>query len=76
MLPESDRMKPRSPTQGVKDLRLSNRRELLRVTGVLAGLTALPPWQPNEGHAGMAWVTLAALGQKRSAPDRAARATR
>lgn len=22
------------------------------------------PWQPNEGHAGLAWVTLAALGQR------------
>jgi F420-dependent hydroxymycolic acid dehydrogenase len=24
------------------------------------------PWQPNEGHSGMAWVTMAALGQKTS----------
>jgi F420-dependent hydroxymycolic acid dehydrogenase len=24
------------------------------------------PWQDNEGHAGMAWVTMAALGQKTS----------
>jgi TAT-translocated FGD2 family F420-dependent dehydrogenase len=26
----------------------------------------LQPWQHNEGHAGMAWVTMSALGQKTS----------
>jgi len=26
----------------------------------------LQPWQDNEGHAGMAWVTMSALGQKTS----------
>jgi alkanesulfonate monooxygenase SsuD/methylene tetrahydromethanopterin reductase-like flavin-dependent oxidoreductase (luciferase family) len=24
------------------------------------------PWQDNEGHSGMAWVTMAALGQRTS----------
>lgn len=32
----------------------------------LATSDHLQPWQDNEGHAGMAWVTMAAVGQKTS----------
>ena len=31
---------------------------------LLANSDHLQPWQSNEGHSGMAWVTMAALGQR------------
>lgn len=31
---------------------------------VLAASDHLQPWQANEGHAGQAWITLAAIGQR------------
>jgi TAT-translocated FGD2 family F420-dependent dehydrogenase len=31
---------------------------------LLANSDHLQPWQSNEGHAGMAWVTMAAVGQR------------